>query len=154
MSVRRVRGSFRGSLRQYVSGETAKRNPVRHFQWVYQNDEWRIAYDDGDEVSLMFAKFERLPMKDFGAEVRASMDVDQFLIQAVLLLDVQETSLEGIVDKMLQKVLDGREHLATMAEAKETLFTHEQVHLLSRTIQGTCMREGGGFDYDQSWICA
>lgn len=43
-------------------------------------------------------------MKDFGAEVRASMDVDQFLIQAVLLLDVQETSLEGIVDKMLQKV--------------------------------------------------
>ncbi|KAH9366696.1 hypothetical protein HPB48_000871 [Haemaphysalis longicornis] len=28
------------------------------------------------------------------------------------------------------------------------------VHLLSRTIQGTCMREGGGFDYDQSWICA
>ncbi|KAH6940738.1 hypothetical protein HPB50_005779 [Hyalomma asiaticum] len=103
MSVRRVRGSFRGSLRQYVSGETAKRNPVRHFQWVYQNDEWHIAYDDGDEVSLMFAKFERLPMKDFGAEVRASMDVDQFLIQAVLLLDVQETSLEGIVDKMLQK---------------------------------------------------
>ncbi|KAH9366695.1 hypothetical protein HPB48_018482 [Haemaphysalis longicornis] len=47
---------------------------------------------------------QRLPMKDFGAEVRASMDVDQFLIQAVLLLDVQETSLEGIVDKMLQKV--------------------------------------------------
>lgn len=154
MSVRRVRGSFRGSLRQYVSGETAKRNPVRHFQWVYQNDEWHIAYDDGDEVSLMFAKFERLPMRDFGAEVRASMDVDQFLIQAVLLLDVQETSLEGIVDKMLQKVLDGREQMATLAEAKESLFTHEQVHLLSRTIQGTCMREGGGFDYDQSWICA
>ncbi|XP_064477562.1 solute carrier family 4 member 11-like isoform X2 [Ornithodoros turicata] len=154
MSVRRVRGSFRGSLRQYVTGETAKRNPVRHFQWIFQNDEWRIAYDDGDEVSLMYAKFERLPMKDFGAEVRASMDVDQFLIQAVLLLDVQETSLEGIVDKMLHKVLEGREHLATITEAKSSLFTHEQVHLLSRTIQGTYMREGGGFDYDQSWICA
>ncbi|UYV66702.1 SLC4A11 [Cordylochernes scorpioides] len=29
-----------------------------------------------------------------------------------------------------------------------------QVHLLSRTIQGTYVSEGGGFDYDQSWICA
>ena len=44
-------------------------------------------------------------MKDFGAEVRASMDVDQFLQQAVLLLDVQEASIEGIVDKMVRKVI-------------------------------------------------
>jgi len=43
-------------------------------------------------------------MKDFGAEVRASMDVDQFLQQAVLLLDITETSVEGIVDRMLRKV--------------------------------------------------
>lgn len=43
-------------------------------------------------------------MKDFGAEVRASMDVDQFLQQAVLLLDVNETSLEGIVDRIIKKV--------------------------------------------------
>lgn len=107
-----------------------------------------------EEEMLTSCVLQRLPMKDFGAEVRASMDVDQFLIQAVLLLDVQETSLEGIVDKMLHKVLEGREHLATINEAKDSLFTHEHVHLLSRTIQGTYMREGGGFDYDQSWICA
>ena len=56
------------------------------------------------EIMLMHSCFQRLPMKDFGAEVRASMDVDQFLQQAVLLLDVTETSLEGIVDKMLRKV--------------------------------------------------
>ncbi|RWS25145.1 sodium bicarbonate transporter-like protein 11 [Leptotrombidium deliense] len=31
------------------------------------------------------------------------MDVDQFLQQAVLLLDIQETSLEGIVDRMVKK---------------------------------------------------
>ena len=53
---------------------------------------------------LMYSSFQRLPMKDFGAEVRASMDVDQFLQQAVLLLDITETSLEGIVDRMLRKV--------------------------------------------------
>lgn len=93
-------------------------------------------------------------MKDFGAEVRASMDVDQFLNQAVLLLDVQETSLEGVVDRMLQKVLDTKEPTLCMSEAKAGLFTHDSMHMLTRTIQGTYISEGGGFDYDQSWICA
>lgn len=27
------------------------------------------------------------------------------------------------------------------------------VNLLARTIQGTYISEGGGFDYDQSWLC-
>lgn len=77
------------------------------------------------QVTLLNSNIQRLPMKDFGAEVRASMDVDQFLQQAVLLLDVSETSLEGIVDKIVRKVLDGREPLATLKEAKTVLFTHE-----------------------------
>jgi sodium borate transporter 11 len=50
-------------------------------------------------------------------------------------------------------VLDGREPLATIKEAKSVLFTHESVNLLARTIQGTYISEGGGFDYDQSWLC-
>lgn len=77
------------------------------------------------QVTLLNSNIQRLPMKDFGAEVRASMDVDQFLQQAVLLLDVNETSLEGIVDKIVNKVLDGREPLASLKEAKTVLFTHE-----------------------------
>lgn len=153
MSVRRVRGSFRESLRKY-GGLDASRKQVRQFRWKFKEGEWRVVYNDGDEVTLMYAKHERLPMKDFGAEVRASMDVDQFLNQAVVLLDVQETSVEGIVDTMLHKVLDDREPLTTITEAKDTLFTHESVHLLSRTIQGTYYSDGGGFDYDQSWVCA
>lgn len=73
-------------------------------------------------------------MKDFGAEVRASMDVDQFLQQAVLLLDVNETSLEGIVDKIVNKVLDGREPLASLKEAKTVLFTHESGKLINHDL--------------------
>lgn len=57
------------------------------------------------QIMLFHSNVQRLPMKDFGAEVRASMDVDQFLQQAVLLLDVQEASIEGIVDKMVRKVI-------------------------------------------------
>nr|XP_046909383.1 LOW QUALITY PROTEIN: solute carrier family 4 member 11-like [Dermatophagoides farinae] len=108
------------------------------------------------EIILMCSSFQRLPMKDFGAEVRASMDVDQFLQQAVLLLDITETSLEGIVDRMLRKVIDGREPLTTLKEAKTALFTHDsgELQLLARTIQGTYISDGGGFDYDQSWLCS
>lgn len=43
MSVRRVRGSFRGSLRRYGSAESS-RKPIRHHTWIYRNGEWRIAY--------------------------------------------------------------------------------------------------------------
>ena len=43
MSVRRVRGSFRGSLKRFGSAESS-RKPVRHHTWIYKNGEWRIAY--------------------------------------------------------------------------------------------------------------
>lgn len=42
-------------------------------------------------------------MKDFGSEVRASMDVDHLLNKAVLLLDLQETSLEEIFGKWVKQ---------------------------------------------------
>lgn len=56
------------------------------------------------QITLFNCFLQRLPMKDFGAEVRAAMDVDQFLQQAVLCLDVNEKSIEDIVDRMVGKV--------------------------------------------------
>lgn len=56
------------------------------------------------EVMLMHSSMQLLPMKDFDAEVRAAMDVDQFLQHTELLLDISEDSFEGIVDRMLRKV--------------------------------------------------
>lgn len=163
MSIRRVRGSFRSSQRRYGSTEGAKK--MRSSSWIFKNDEWRLVYDDGDEVTLMYAKHEKVPMKDFGSEVRASMDIAHFLSQATLVLDVVETSLEGITDLLLTKLLEKDEPLCSVAEAKSILFTHDtsssnekdslsKVHLLARTIQGTATSENGSFDYDQSWICA
>lgn len=56
------------------------------------------------EIMLMHSSMQRLPMKDFSAEIRATMDVDHFLQHAELLLDINENSLEGIADRMLRKV--------------------------------------------------
>lgn len=55
--------------------------------------------DEFDNVTLMYSKHEKIPMKDFGSEIRATMDIDHLLNKAVLLLDLQETSLEEIFAK-------------------------------------------------------
>jgi len=64
----------------------------------------------------MYSKHEKIPMKDFGSEIRATMDIDHLLNKAVLLLDLQETSLEEIFAKIIHEM-----------DIQEPEFTSEQV---------------------------
>ena len=80
---------------------------------------------DIDPITLLACSLQKVPMKDFGSEVRASLDIVHFLQTAVLLLDVQETSLEGLTDSLLEKMLLEDEPLCTVCEAKSVLFTHD-----------------------------
>ncbi|CAL4131631.1 unnamed protein product, partial [Meganyctiphanes norvegica] len=119
----------------------------------------------GEDVTLMYSRLERLPIKDFVTEVRPSMDITQFLGTASLILDLEENTLEGVTDALLEKLLIN-EPDTTPEEAKSILFTHDNslsqqekdsmsdVHLLSRTIQEAEISDNGNFDYDQSWLCA
>lgn len=81
---------------------------------------------------LLACSMQKVPMKDFGSEVRAAMDIAHFLSQATLVLDVAETSLEGICDLLLTRLLQEDEPLCSVAEAKSILFTHDtcEYHLL------------------------
>jgi len=128
-------------------------------------DDRHERYDDGDETMLMYAKHEKVPMKDFGSEVRASLDIAHFLQSAIIMLDVQETTVDGILDQLLNKVLLEAEPACSIEEAKSILFTTDAAgvgekdglapaHLLARTIQCTSVTDTGTFDYDHSWICA
>lgn len=92
-------------------------------------------------------------MKDFSNEVRASMDVRRFLKDATVILDVQETTLEDVVNAVLEKVLGGGEPATNVSETKQAFFISEQVAMPTRTIQGVCSYGNGDFDYDQSWMC-
>jgi len=64
-------------------------------------------------------------MKDFAAEIRAHIDVEHFLSQAQLMLDMPETSAEQILDRMLHHLLDPEENPAAFHEATKVLFTHK-----------------------------
>lgn len=68
---------------------------------------------------------QKVPMKDFAAEVRGVLDVEHFLHQAVLLLDITETSLEGVVDIMLERMLAADESQCSPQEVKTALFTND-----------------------------
>ncbi|XP_070563551.1 solute carrier family 4 member 11-like isoform X2 [Ptychodera flava] len=108
--------------------------------------------EDEEEVTLMYAQHESVPMKDFHSEVRATLDIEQFLSQAVLLLDVSENVLQEVIDLLLNKTLTFLDEPQTViSEARGSLFTHDSVQTLAKTIQG--VSTGQGFDYDQSWIC-
>lgn len=65
-------------------------------------------------------------MKDFAAEIRAHLDVEHFLSQAQLLLDVQETNVDNILSTMLHHVLDNEEpHGVAFTDVKKVIFTHD-----------------------------
>jgi len=67
---------------------------------------------------------QKIPMKDFAAEIRAHLDVEHFLSQAQLMLDLPETNMEQILDRMLHNLLDREESPAAFIEARKALFTH------------------------------
>jgi len=68
---------------------------------------------------------QKIPMKDFSAEIRAHLDVEHFLSQAQLMLDLPETNAEQILDRMLHHLLDSEETPAAFQEASKVLFTHK-----------------------------
>lgn len=75
-------------------------------QQVVRLGRFSVSDDPSVKSGLLCRILQKIPMKDFGAEVRASLDVVQFLNQAVLFLDIHEASLETIIDRILQKVSD------------------------------------------------
>ena len=73
----------------------------------------------------MVVSSQKIPMKDFAAEIRAHLDVEHFLSQAQLMLDMPETNMEEIFDRMLRHLLEKEETPAAFQEAAKVLFTHK-----------------------------
>lgn len=68
---------------------------------------------------------QKLPMKDFSMEVRATMDVQNFLKKTVLILDLNKVSLDEIIDEILHKLLDSSGSKHSLDQARSALFTHD-----------------------------
>ncbi|XP_076468125.1 solute carrier family 4 member 11-like isoform X2 [Babylonia areolata] len=112
-------------------------------------------YPDETGLGLIYSHHEKVPFKNFSAEVRAAVDVRQFLNSTYLALHLSETNPDVIVDVLLKKMLAdvSDQGGSVLEEAKTSIFTHDKMHQLNRTIQCTGQFEGDTIDYDQNWIC-
>lgn len=59
---------------------------------------------NASKPALLASTLERLTMKNFSSEVRALMDVEQFVSQGHVLLNSAQVSVEDLVGSMLNKV--------------------------------------------------
>uniref|UniRef100_S4RRA9 Solute carrier family 4 member 11 n=1 Tax=Petromyzon marinus TaxID=7757 RepID=S4RRA9_PETMA len=97
---------------------------------------------------------QSVKIKNFSEEVRAGRDVDRFLSQAAVLLDLPSRSLESTLCHMLESVLEDNP-CAEPREARCSLLKTDcinKVHLLSETIQAVTVNPSG-LHYQQSWLC-
>lgn len=113
-------------------------------------------YPDGDmdDEELMYRIYQPLPLKDFSQELRAHKDVDHYLCNTMLLLDVDESNTEDIVQLMIEQILERRQPLVlNMANLMKSIFALNRADVLSKTIQGVRISQMNTLHFDQSWIC-
>ncbi|XP_031566650.1 sodium bicarbonate transporter-like protein 11 [Actinia tenebrosa] len=116
-------------------------------QDVYEEDETKSC--------LVYTKHTRIEMKDFCTEVRALRDIERFLANPTILLNVCVTALEEIMDIMMEKLISKlRGCSISLKKAKNAFFSKDSIHRLSHVIQGTEKSEGSGWEETQGWLVA
>ena len=94
---------------------------------------------------MCFIKYNLLQCirkKDFASEVRATLDVENFIERARLALDIHETTLDSIFDSMLHNLLDRDEPECAVSDAKRALFTQD-----SGTQSSVCNSSRSGMSF-------
>lgn len=99
-------GAFSGLNEEPVGRARSKtpRASANHIDIVDDDECFRRNSIMKVEPGLVYHSREKLKLKDFSNEVRAAMDVEQFVHEAEIMLDMSEISVEDIVDAMLRKV--------------------------------------------------
>ncbi|CAH8657340.1 unnamed protein product [Schistosoma margrebowiei] len=71
-------------------------------------------------IIIVEISFVKLTLKDFASEVRANLDIDMFIKEATLLLDLDGSTLEDIISSMLEAVFNNRPIVDTATSTTTT----------------------------------
>jgi len=112
--------------------------------------------------SLLHRQQQPIEHKDFVTEVRGIMDINNLLDKSAVILDLQDqpnenpdtSSMESIVDTMLNSMMAGTSETVTMEELKSLIFSNSEMNMFANTVQGTIDGDGGGHEVDQNWLCS
>jgi len=114
------------------------------------------------EGALLHRTQQPIEQKCFVTEVRGLMDINNLLEKSSIILDLQDlpnenpntSSLESIVDTMLNSMMAGANESVTIEELKSLIFSNSEMNMLASTVQGTIVGDGGGHEVDQNWLCS
>ncbi|CAF1213009.1 unnamed protein product [Adineta ricciae] len=80
--------------------------PIPTSTWTFndESNEWQLLREDGAHIQLVYNKTEHIPLKDFAAEIRGGKDIKEFIHSALVLLDVQDTSIGDLLEIILRQI--------------------------------------------------
>merc|ERR1719431_1261779 len=115
-----------------------------------------------NDGALLHRTQQPIEQKCFMTEVRGIMDINNLLEKSSIILDLQDlpnenpntSSLESIVDTMLNSMMAGADESVTIEELKSLIFSNSEMNMLASTVQGTIVGDGGGNEVDQNWLCS
>ncbi|CAF2748296.1 unnamed protein product [Rotaria sp. Silwood2] len=78
--------------------------PTSTWRFNNKSHEWQLLREDGAQIQLVYNKSEHIPLKDFAAEIRGGKDIKEFILSALVLLDVQDTSIGDLLEIILRRI--------------------------------------------------
>lgn len=76
----------------------------------------RDAEEELHEIQLTHTKKSVVEKKDFSSEIRGKRDIEGFVTNSDVLLDIHETQLEAIVDKLLNSMFSKNHKISTVSQ--------------------------------------
>ena len=80
-------------------------------------------------------------------------DIRSFLDKSQVILDIVETDLFQIVQRILD-VMEDPDETVTRSELNSLIFSNAAQTILAESIQGTISKGGNHYDWEQTWICS
>lgn len=108
------------------------------------------------EVKLIYTQVEKLPLRDFYHEVRPMLDVEHYVFDMTVILDLDKMSTEDIVTELLSKIFPEKNLRETgiVDDCKRLLFTDSDNCMLADVLQGTAGTDTNPFTMDPNWLIA
>ena len=83
------------------------------------------------ETQLTHVKKCVIEKKDFSSEIRGRRDIDGFVLKSAVLLDIHETQLEAVVDKLLDSMFSKQHKISSVSGIGAGAANGENVNTLS-----------------------
>jgi hypothetical protein len=106
-----------------------------------------------EEIRLIYTQVEQLPLRDFYHEVRPMLDVEHYIFDMRIILDLDKISVEAIITELLLKMFPENKLIQSgiIDDCKRMLFTDPQNLMLADVIQGTTGTDSNG-TMDPNWL--